>query len=458
MLSRTAAFMLAAGLMATAAQAQTTIDIPIDQAGAVARQAFLAGDLRTAIQIAEAVLTQNPDDRTALLVLAAAAPQAGNAARGVETGARAWRLSESGPARYEAARLTAIAAAADNRLTTAAFWMRLALFDAPTDATRAQALAEARQIAQRNPLQVQLSFALAPSDNVNGGASSEVSTAPGNPTGTLSEDALAQEGWRASLGLNLRYRFQESPESRSLAGLSLQAGRVKLTGDTTIPDEAYDTNSVEATLRHERVIGGGLLGLSASRGQYNYRDLDLAEATTEFDKYDITRLSVDYSISVSDNMVLQLGLGRDTLDYQSEAIGEVIRTRANAGVSYALSSGDRLTFSTVFTDSDADNVNYISEELGLSAGYSFAEPFGPITLSLGAGVRWSEYPRYQLLFPVTGGRQDETYSANVNIGFPQAAVAGFIPGLRIDYSQTDSNVSRFDRNSLGASLTVRSSF
>ena len=127
--------MLAAGLMATATQAQTTIDIPIDQAGAVARQAFLAGDLRTAIQIAEAVLTQNPDDRTALLVLAAAAPQAGNSARGVETGARAWRLSESGPARYEAARLTAIAAAADNRLTTAAFWMRLALFDAPVELT-----------------------------------------------------------------------------------------------------------------------------------------------------------------------------------------------------------------------------------------------------------------------------------------------------------------------------------
>jgi hypothetical protein len=46
----------------------------------------------------------------------------------------------------------------------------------------------------------------------------------------------------------------------------------------------------------------------------------------------------------------------------------------------------------------------------------------------------------------------------MNIGFPEVTYAGFSPGLRIDASRTRSNVSRYDRTTFSAGLTVSSSF
>ncbi|MEL7180349.1 MAG: hypothetical protein AAFN63_10995, partial [Pseudomonadota bacterium] len=70
----------------------------------------------------------------------------------------------------------------------------------------------------------------------------------------------------------------------------------------------------------------------------------------------------------------------------------------------------------------------------------------------------SEYPDYRIPFPVPGGREDKTIFLNANIGFPNVSYAGFTPGLRIDASQTDSNVSRFDRETLSVGLTISSQF
>ncbi|SFS15131.1 hypothetical protein [Yoonia litorea] len=444
--------------VAASAFAQDTVDIPIDQAGAVATQALLAGETAVAAQIAEAVLTQRPDDRAALVVVAAAAPRLNNPERGIETGARAWRLSDTPLQRYEAARLTALAAAEAERFTTAAFWLRLALLSAPYDAERARTIADGRQVSQRNPLQVQLSFSLAPSTNVNGGAETDISSAPGNPDGRLSDDALALAGWRASLGFGANYRVQQNETSRTTVGFSLQASRVRLTDDTSVPDEAFDTNSIEARLRHERLFADGLLGISLSRGQFDYRDLDLAAETTDFEKYDATRLFVDYRYPVSDRTTVDVFAGRELLRYDATGIGEVKRTILGSSVSYRLESGDRISTTYRFVGSDGDNGNYTSDDHSLSVSYGFAEPFGDVTVALGGGVRWADYPEYRLLNPVTGGRQDETVFANVNLGFPEASIAGFIPGIRIDANRTDSNVSRFDRESLGASLTITSSF
>jgi len=71
------ALLLAACLTAQAASAQTTVDVPIDQAGQIAAQAVIAGDPAAALQIAQAILAQQPDNRDALIVVTrnkAAAP------------------------------------------------------------------------------------------------------------------------------------------------------------------------------------------------------------------------------------------------------------------------------------------------------------------------------------------------------------------------------------------------
>ncbi len=167
----------------------------------------MSDDPALALQIAEAILTQIPDDRTALIVVAAAAPQVGDPDRGRTAGARAFAVSQTDAQKYEAARLTALAAANDQRYTLATFWLRRALTVAPNDQERNRTLRDARGVTRLNPWSTQLSFSLAPSSNLNGGAEDEASTAPGNPTGTLSADAQAIAGWRAVLA----FQHQLSP-------------------------------------------------------------------------------------------------------------------------------------------------------------------------------------------------------------------------------------------------------
>lgn len=65
---------LAACLLGSVASAQTTLDLSLNDARAIATRALFSGDSALALDIARAILTQAPDDRASLLVVAAAAP------------------------------------------------------------------------------------------------------------------------------------------------------------------------------------------------------------------------------------------------------------------------------------------------------------------------------------------------------------------------------------------------
>ncbi len=449
---------LAAALYCSAANAQTQIDVPIAQARVIMAQAAVGGDPALAVQIANAILAQNPDDRDALVVLAVASPRLGDPKAGRVAGARAWHLSETPAQRYEAARVTALAAANAEELTRATFWLRLALISAPDEAERTRTINDARAVTRRNPWSTQLSFSLVPSNNVNGGAEDDQSAAPGNPTGTLSEDAIALEGWRASLGFTTQYRLQETAKSRTVASLQYQAARVWITEDTSVPNEAFDNSTVQLSLRHDRVLENGTLGLTFSRGLVEYRDLDLSARSTEELTYDIWRIGVDRRFPVGERTNLSLSYGRELLDYEAAGIGEVNRNTIGASLTYGLEGGDRITGSVSFTDSVGDLDNYTSQDQSLRVLYSWSEPIGPVTLTAGGGFKWADYPDYRVLFPVTGGRQDKTVFAEANIGFPEVSFAGFTPGLRVDLSKVDSNVSRFDRTTFSVGFTISSQF
>ena len=449
---------LAAIAFGAAANAQTTVDVPVSEARNIATQALVAGDAALALQVAQVILTQVPDDRTALIVVAAAAPQLGDAEAGRRAGARAWTVSQTDAQKYEAARLTALAAANQERFTLATFWLRRALTVAPNAQERSRTLNDARGVSRINPWATQLSFSLVPSSNLNGGAEDEASTAPGNPTGTLSEDALALAGWRGTLGFSTQYRLQQSQRSRTNLGFQYQLSRVRITDDTNVPDDAFATNYYNLSLSQERALENGTLTLRASRALFEYRDLNLAQETTSYENYDIWRLGVDRRVALNERTLLSFSASREWLSYLATGIGDVDRLVVSGGVTYRLASGDRISGTLAVVDNDGDSVNYTSQDLTLSGVYRWAEPIGPIALTVGGGMKWSDYPDYRLLSPVTGGRQDTTVFVNANIGFSDISYAGFTPGLRIDVSRTDSNVSRFDRTTVSSGLTITSQF
>ena len=71
---------LALCVTGSAISAQTSVNLTLAEARALARQALFAGDSALALDLARAVLSQVPDDRASLIIVAAAAPQQGGCA------------------------------------------------------------------------------------------------------------------------------------------------------------------------------------------------------------------------------------------------------------------------------------------------------------------------------------------------------------------------------------------
>jgi hypothetical protein len=456
---RACCFALALVLTGSTVFSQSTVDLSINQARDVATQALFANDTQLALQIAEAILLKLPSDRQSLLIVAAAAPRLGDDERGREAGARAWAISTTDLQKYEAARLTALAAANEERYTLSTFWLRRALTVAPNEDERTRTQNDARGVARLNPWSSNLSFSLTPSSNVNGGAEDPDISVAGNDTSwKIREDGLALAGWRATLSFGTQYRFHQNAESRSTVGINYQGSRVWLTEDTNVTNESLRTDTLQASLRHERALENGTIGFSLSRTIFQYRKFYLATQESDLQDYQTTRLIVDRRLVLSDETLLSFSASRERTEYSDAGIGQVDRQTASGGVSFKLESGDRVGASLSLSRAEGDNANYTSNDQSISASYNWAEPIGPVTLSLGGGFRWSDYPDYRLITAIPGGRQDKTVFANLSVGFPNVSYAGFSPGLRIDALKAESNVSRFNRSSVSAGFTMSSSF
>ncbi len=443
-------------LCGSGAAAQTSVDIPVEEARVIATRALFAGETELALQIARSLLAIDPDDRAALLVVAAGAPRVGEAAEGRQAGARAHALSQNDAQRYEAARLTALAASNEERFTLATFWLRRALTVAPNEEERARTLRDAGALRRANPWSTTFGFSIVPSNNVNGGADENEVDDLGNLSGNLSADALALEGVRATLNFGTKYRFYQSERDRATVGVYYQGARVRLrdetaedprTGDPVeLDSDDYSSDYMQVSLNYDRVLQNGILGVGIAAGSFDYGGDPY---------YDFRRLSLSRTIPLSDPLLLFGSVRREWQDFDNENIGETMRTNVRAGLSYQFEGGDRLsgTIGHVLSDGDISNQTY--EEWSFELGYSFAEPIGPVSLSLNAGIKKSDYEFYPLS---ADGRQDEGYFYGINLGLPGVEYAGFTPAMTITGSDTESNVGRFTRSNLSVGFTINSAF
>lgn len=187
-----------------------TLELSLAEGRIAARNAALGGNFPLARDLALALLEANPNDRSALIVLAAVQPRLGDPRAGRAAGARAFGLSKTDAQRYEAARLTALAAANEDRFTLNQFWLRRAAVHAPTPQAFAQTRENYRGVRARNPFTANLAFSVTPSNNVNGGTDGSCLFIPGledingDPIcGLLSGDAQALPGITAAADVRL---------------------------------------------------------------------------------------------------------------------------------------------------------------------------------------------------------------------------------------------------------------
>lgn len=438
--------------MGSVAVAQTTVDLTIEDARALARQALLAEKPEVALGIAQAILSQLPDDRGALVLVAAAAPQRGDAATGRKAGARAWALSDTRTEKYEAARLTALAAATEERYTLAEFWLRRALTVSPSEAETQRTTRDAAGVRRLNPWSTTFNLSIVPSNNINGGADDETLTAPGLPDGTLSPDALALAGVRATAQLRTQYRLAQTLKSRTTVALQFQASRVRLddsSAPASISDLEFATDAADITLGYDRVLESGSISAHLTFGSYDYGREDY---------YDFQRLKLAHARPLNDRTVMRISGEREWQDYVSTGIGNLSRSTLRGGLTYKRENGDQVGATLSYTNSDGDSVNYTYEDWSLQGSYDWADPFGPVKLGISAGIKRSDYPEYALIFAVDGGREDQSFFYDINLGFPDVTYAGFTPGLTISGNIGESNISRFTRDTMSIGLTLKSTF
>lgn len=449
---------LALGLARGGPAPAEDIALSLDQARELAVHALNSGDPGLAMQVAKGLLQADPKDPFAHYVIAAAYARTGQADAGRQSAARAYRYSEPGVERFRSAQMAARMAYAGNHPTLAQVWLRRSAMHAPDDDAEAVVARDYRMLRRQNPWAFRLRVDLRPSSNVNKGADSALQIIDGVPvTGWLSGSAQALSGLIGSVDLSTTYRLRGDADSVTTIGGRLYVQRVALS-DAAKSKAPLAANSdfastfAELSLRHAFAVGDS--GTAAV-------DLAAGESWWGGDRsFSYARITGERSwLLRGDAVLVAHALVEDRFRAQY-SVNDARVLGVGAELSQPLRNGDRLTWTLALRDTDAQHPNGTSSTASLRIGYAFGKPVGPVRLSGGVVLGYTDYPTFWSagFIPVPGGRQDRSVYGDLNLFFPDMDYAGFAPMLRLRAGRKTSNDSRYSMREVTVSMTVESKF
>jgi polyisoprenoid-binding protein YceI len=434
--------------------------LTLDQARWLAIRALENGQPQLTLKVSEGLLQADPEDAEAHFLVAHAHAQLDQPHEGRRAAARAYRFSEEAREKFQAAQLAAQLAYAEDRQTLAQIWLRRTAIHAPNSLVERQIASDYRLIRASNPWYFRLRADLRPSSNVNNGADTSLQIIDGVPvTGTLSGAARALSGLIGSTDIITRYRLRGTANAATSVSGRLFIQRVALSSEArdlapNARGSDFAATYGEISFRHAFAVGKE----ERRGGAY----VDLAAGTSWYGgepSYDFVRLSGERVWRLGGKAALRFnGLVEDRfnaryLSNDSEVLGlGALWTRP-------VRNDDRLTFSLALRDSDAKNENGTFRSASLRAGYAFGKPVGPVQISAGLVLGYTDYPDYVAGFIIVpGGRQDRSIYGDVNLLFNDMDYAGFAPILRLRTGRKSSNISRFDIRELTLALGIESKF
>ena len=483
------------------ASAQEQIDLTFDQARLLGRQAAIQGNVPLALDFANSLLQANPQDFDAWIIRAAATLQGGDAVEGLSAAVAAYRFAPNGIGKYEAARLAALAAANQNRLTLAQWWLRLALVHAPNDAEERQTLTDAAGISRRNPWQTSVRLSFAPSDNVNGGSSDPVYLINDQGIEFLGLEfdyetpllGQALSGWRGTFDLSTNYTLSQTSTTRNelwarlanqtvrlsqevrdrleaeyqedLAAAEAEVARDPANADdvdfpTRVPVNYFDYSRVDLGYTHTRLIDIGLVSLEVG-----------AFSTWQSGSHSSNGLQAEARLihNLDDQSRLLAAFGTEALWAAPEQDWLGLRIDASLRYQRAIEGTGTVGVGLSYAGYDAASIDGDYERWTVSASYAPARHLGSARLAFLAGVSFTDFPIYRdyanvegaalpELIDIPGGRQEERLFGRVTAAFPTYNFAGFYPVISFDAAATSSNVGRFENQSGAIDISFQSSF
>lgn len=457
------------GLFATALACWATVAVPegavpapaatfsLDQARLVARQALNAGDFDLARQIAMGLVAADETDAYAYAVLAAAHSRM-NDPRLARAAARlAYRHADSSAQKFGAARTAASIAFQQDRPTVSQAWLRLAATHADTSKQDQVLAQDYKRVRAANPLRFNLNLSLAPSDNVNNGTDNVLEVINGVPTqGFFQGSTRALSGTVATVDARLQYRLRADKTSRTTATGRVHTRQVDLSSEAktlapTVTNSDFSSTFAELGVHHQFALGatgnamtlGGALGARWSGGERSY---------------DFARLTAQRSVRLSPATRLSFnGSGeRRFSTFSNLRDANVVTLGANLG--HTLGRGDRINLALSVQNVTGDFINSDFQTASLRASYSFAKQWGPVQITTGLTLGYTDYDTYTLVRPVAGGRQDTSFYGDVSLFFADYDLAGFAPTVQLRSGQRSSNVNRFEISETTISLGIQSKF
>lgn len=408
--------------------------------------AIARGAADQALGIAMALLQRDPHDSAALTLKAQALREKGDLA-GSEAAARAaWAEAVTDASRYGAATALAQALSLQGHRSTAQYWLRQAVQNAPTAATKAQAAQDFAYVRDQNPLHLQFDASFRPSNNVNNGSRD---TLLGYLFGViplyLPPEFEPLPGYAWGVGLSGDYRLGETSKTQDSAILALNAQGVVLSQAAkdkapAADAENYAFQQIEAGWRHKQVLSVGLLTTEVRLGHNWYGGTDLSNRLT-------AEASLDHGfdngavLNVTSSLTRTLRIDRP----ESSATGLDL----TADYRFGGPNGDVWQAGVTLARSISDDPGVDDRAAGASLGWQGAQPVLGLSLSATAGVTVTDY---------ANDRHDTRLTLGLAAKVAAVTYLGFSPVISLDYAKNTSSFSFQNTEAMGVGLSLKSNF
>ncbi|WP_159458478.1 tetratricopeptide repeat protein [Roseisalinus antarcticus] len=414
----------------------------------LAAETLDAGDAVGASVLADALLQRDPEDVPALILRAEAAIAMGDFTSGQRAAQRAWAAAEVEPARFASARLAALALSQQGAYTRAQFWLRRARQHAPNEATSRSVAEDYQFVRRQNPLSFRLDFSVSPTDNINNGTTNDTIVLPGLPfVFALSGDSKPLSGTEITAGGKLRYRIREGARSVTYAEVEGFARTYRLSSEALDqqPDAEgsdYAETQLSFGLGHIWLPEGGRdpWRFAIAHGRFWYGGDPWS---------DFTRLSVDRGVTLGPSDRLDFGLTLERLDNVEVADSESAGLEARW--THAFGEVGALTLLVEARKVTSDGLDRAYQSRAAGIGWSFSR----IGASIFYKVEERDYEETAYLFDT---RTDTRRTLRLSVPVPAVEFYGFSPVFTAERVITDSNVTRFETETTGTGITLRSAF
>lgn len=448
---------LLVALLATAATAKPQ-ELSPGQMLDLAARSVASGQHDKALALADALLSRDAEDVSALLIRAHALRGLGQMDEARQASRQAWALADNDRAKYAAALVRAQMLSSSGKRMMSQLWLRRAIQVAPTEAHRQNAVRDFRYVRGRSPWQVNLSFSVAPNSNINNGSTQGTGTYElpvwGVVPVNLSGAALALSGIEMRSGVRLRYRLKDRGRS-GYTDLHLSASR----SDYTLSDKArriapgvkgsdFAFSATRVAVQHVGSLGQSAQfalsgGLSHNRyGGAAYKNSGEVSARLSY--------PLNARSALSGHVLLQQQSALSGRTSDSHGWRGGLRWTGMTGA-----GGNRLSFGLEAERSFSNAAALDWQGVSADASLALSRPVLGTRLDLGLTAGRKRFDRG----PVTGrGRLDRSLGVRVTVEPVNYDLFGFVPQVTLSARKTNSDFGQYDSEEFGLRFGFRSAF